>query len=363
MLTFSGRPNDLDRMPLDTRVTPHVRIINGALDESDDSSSPLILNGRVDLATLHFLKVDGNYQRELRTRPDIFEALKADKIVPNIEVGVRGQNFTTDGDDYIIHSPAYIIDGWQRVGNAMRFLELFPDRQIRIFASVHFNTSLEWELPRFTDLNRNSKRTSPNLHLRNMRKANAPILSLYDLSTGERDFPLYEKISWNQNAQRGEIISAMSFAIAIHLLHGHRTGFHGRSAEHIADGLVRIASRVTAPTFRRNILTFTKLINDCWPFGAIQYRAKAPQIKSAFLNELARMFSAHPTFWEHNGNTFTISADDRRRLSKFPINDPQVMQLSGSGGPARQILYRMLVDHMNKGRRTQRLRSRLDNDE
>src|ERR1035437_8268173 len=106
MLKRAGRPNDLERIPLDTRVTPHVRIINGALDESDDSSSPLILNGRVDLATLHFLKVDGNDQRELRTRPDSFEALKGDKIVPKIEVGVRGQNFTTDGDDYIIHSPA-----------------------------------------------------------------------------------------------------------------------------------------------------------------------------------------------------------------------------------------------------------------
>jgi hypothetical protein len=364
MLKLFGKPNEVDdgKLDLNTRVTPHIRIINGALDESSDSSSALILNGRIDPATLHFLKVDNEYQRALADRSDIFNALKEGSIVPNIEVGVRGQDFTTEGDDFLIHSPAYIIDGWQRIGNALRLLQLVPDQPLRIFASVHFGTSLEWERHRFTELNKNTKRISPNLHLRNMRNTNEAVLTLYGLSNTDRNFPLYKKISWSQNAQRGEIISALALAVAIHLLHGHRGGFHGRRVEFMAAGLARIVSAVTLPTFRRNVSTYVSLINECWPFAAIEYRAKAPQVKSTFLNEVARMLSRHACFWEHNDNTLVVGADDRRKLSKFPINDPQVLQLAGSGGAARNILYSLLIDHMNSGRRTQRLRPRSESD-
>lgn len=359
MLKLFGRPNDVDdsKVDLNTRVKPHVRIINGALDESEGSSSSLILNGRLDPATLHFLKVD-EYQRALGDRADIFNALKEGRVVPNVEIGVRGQDFGTHGDDFIINSPAYIIDGWQRVGTALRLLQLVPHQQIRIFASIHFDTTLEWERHRFTELNKNVKRISPNLHLRNMRDTNSAILKLYSLSTSDRSFPLYKKVSWQQNAQRGELVSAMTLALASRELHGHRGSLHGRTVELVSFALNRIVAGVTLPTFQRNIFTFFSLIDECWPLAAIEYRAKAPQIKASFMYQVARLLSQHPGFWEHNDNTLVIGVDDRRKLAKFPINDPQVVQLAGSAGAASRILYQLLVDHMNSGRRTQRLRAR-----
>lgn len=362
MLKLFGKASEVDdgKLELNTRVPAHVRIINGALDESDDSSSALILNGRIDPSTLHFLKVDNEYQRALGERADIFNALKDGHVVPNIEIGVRGQEFTTEGDDFIIQSPAYIIDGWQRVGNARRLLQIIPHHPIRIFASVHFGTSLEWERHRFTDLNKNVKRISPNLHLRNMRDTNEAILKLFIFSNNDRNFPLYKKVTWSQNAQRGELMSALTLAKAVRYLHSHRAGLGANSVEEISNGLSRVLKLVTLPTFQRNVSTYLSLINECWPFAAIEYRAKAPQVKATFLNELSRMLSRHECFWEHNDNTLVISGDDRRKLAKFPINDPQVLQLAGSGGAARQILYTLLVDHMNSGRRTQRLRSRIE---
>lgn len=359
MLKLFGRPSEIDdgSLDLNTRVKPHVRIINGALDESGDSSSAIILNGRIDPETLHHLKVDSEYQRALGDRADIFNALKEGRVVPNIEIGVRGQDFTTEGDDFIIHSPAYIIDGWQRVGNARRLLQLIPHHPLRIFASIHFGTDLEWERHRFTELNKNVKRISPNLHLRNMRDTNVGILALYRFSF-ERTFPLHKRISWSQSMQRGELITALSLAKTVVALHNHRVGMASTSVEHLSAALERIVSAVTLPTFQRNVLTFVSLVNDCWPFDAIEYRGRAPQVKNSFLFELARMLSRHPSFWEHNDNTLVIGADDRRKLSKFPIHDPQVLQLAGSGGASRQMLYRLLVDHMNSGRRTQRLRAR-----
>lgn len=361
-LFSSSEPKDEPKM-LNTKVEPHIRIINGALDESDASSVGIILNGRVDPATLRFLKVDSGYQRPLAERSDIFNALKEGKIVPNIEVGVRGQDFDVDGDDYIIRSPAYIIDGWQRTGNAMRLLDMIPHLPLRIFATLHFGTDELWERRRFTELNKNTRRISPNLHLRNMRDSNDAVLTLFGVSTNDRGFPLYKKISWSQNFRPGELMSALLFGLSVYHLHSHRAGFNGRSVEAVASGLGTIASRTTLPTFRRNVHTFFNLIDECWPVAALEKRVSATQLKGSFICELARMLSSHQCFWEHNDNTLVVSADDRRKLAKFPIRDPQVMQLAGSGGQARHILYRLIVDHMNSGRRNNRLRSRFEGDE
>lgn len=361
MLKLFNRPDD--SMPLlNTRVKPHIRVINGALDESEDSSSGIVLNGRIDAATLRFLQVD-TYQRPLADRADIYSALKEGLIVPNIEIGVRGQQIESDGDDFIISSPAFIIDGWQRVGTALRLLEQVPDHPLRIFASIHFDTNEVWERHRFIDLNKNVKRVSPNIHLKNTRDSNEAILALYGLCVEDKSFPLFKRVSWSQNMQKGDVMSALALALVAQMLHGHRAPIHGRSVHVISSGLGNVASRVTVPTFRRNIFTFIKLIDECWPFSAIEYRSSAPQVKQTFMTELARMLSRHPVFWEHNDNTLFVGADDRRKLSKFPISDPRVVQLAGTGGAARKMLYQLLVDHMNSGRRTQRLRSRFEGED
>lgn len=358
MLNLFSRGDATEPTILNTRVEPYVRIINASLDEEQDAASGVVINGRIDPSTLRFLKVDSAYQRPLGVRADIFNALKEGKVVPNIEIGVRGQDFVSDGNDIIIKSPAYIIDGWQRVGNALRLLELVPHHNVRIFGSIHFGTDEIWERHRFTELNKNIKKISPNLHLRNMRDSNDSILTLYGLSNSDRNFPLYKKVSWSQNMGRGEIVSAMVLTKVVRRLHGHRIPNNGVSAERLAADLARIPTTVTLPTFRRNVSLFFSIIDECWPFSAIEYRASASQVKSSFLLETARMLSNHSSFWENNDNTLAVVADDRRKLSKFPINDPQVLRLAGSGGASGSILYQLLVDHMNSGRRTQRLRSR-----
>lgn len=81
------------------------------------------------LPVAHLAQVD-TYQRPLSDRSDIYQALKDGLVVPNIEIGVRGQDFTCEGDDYVIRSPAFIIDGWQRVGTALK-IEQHANSQVR----------------------------------------------------------------------------------------------------------------------------------------------------------------------------------------------------------------------------------------
>lgn len=343
---------------LDTRVEPHVRVLNGALDEDENSSTGIVLNGRLDPATLRFLKVDSEYQRPLGERADIFEALKNGTIVPNIDIGVRGQDFAVDGDDFIIRSPAYIIDGWQRVGTALRLLEMVPNHPIRIFATLHFATSAIWERHRFTELNKNVKKVSSSLHLRNMRDRNEAVLTLFGLSTATKDFALYKKVCWSQNMARGELLPALSFAKVARRLHNHHVSMSLNNVEGIATGIATAAKSIGLQNFRKNVSTFFDIVDECWSFRAIELRANAPQVKLTFLLQLARMCSSHLDFWDVGDRVFFMAANDRRKLAKFPLNDPHVRNLAGAGGAAANIMYEMLCSHMDSGKRTGHMKPR-----
>jgi hypothetical protein len=343
---------------LDTRVKPVVRILNASLDEDQDSPSSIIINGRVDPSTLRFLRVDSTYQRPLGDRSEIYQALKDGIVVPNIDIGVRGQNFTTEGDDILIHLPAYIIDGWQRVGTALRLLDQIPNHPIRIFATVHFGTDDVWERHRFTELNKNVRKVSPNLHLRNMRDSNTAVLTLYGLCHNDKSFALYGKVSWSQSMKRGDLVSALTLAKVARRLHSHATSLTGMSVPMVAAGLDETVRKVTMQRFRKNVASFFDVIHECWGLDAIEYRNNAPQVKSTFLVQLARVFSSHIDFWDQSESGFFVAADLRRKLAKFPINDPHIKSLAGTGGAAMSILYDLLVNHINSGKRTGHLRSR-----
>jgi hypothetical protein len=335
-----------------------VRVINGALDEDPESATGIVLNGRLDPATLHRLKVDKEYQRPLGERADIFEALRNGTIVPNVDIGVRGQDFEADGDDFIIKSPAYIIDGYQRIGNARRLLELIPDHPIRIFATLHFDTNSVWERHRFTELNKNVKKVSPNLHLRNMRDSNDAVLTLFGLSNNTRDFALYQRVSWSQNMQRGDLMPALQFAKIAMRLHAHQTAISNASVEGVSASLNRVLKNVGLPHFRKNVATFFDVVDECWNVRLIEMRHAAPQIKAPFLSTLARVFSSHLDFWDPGDRVFFVPADTRRKLAKFPIQDPHIKNLCGAPGAAVNILYEMICRHIDSGKRTGQMRAR-----
>lgn len=357
--TFDTIDDTEDDTFLNTRVPAIVRIFNASLDEDPNSPMRVVVNGRIDPTTLRFLKVDFDYQRPLGNRPDIYDAIKAGTVVPNIDVGVRGQDFDVEGDDILIRSPAYIIDGWQRVGTSLRVLEDVPHSQVRIFATIHFGTDALWERHRFTELNKNVKKVSANLHLRNMRDQNEAVLTLYGLSNNTKDFPLYKRVSWGQNMRTGELITAGLVAKVALRLHGHLASVHTGSVERFTPALLEAARKTSLQNFRKNVATFFEVIDECFGIRTVEIKHGAPQLKTSFLAQLARMFSMHLDFWDDSGRLLFIAADQRRKLAKFPIQDPHVRNLAGSGGAAGNILYEMLVEHVNSGRRTGHLRPRV----
>lgn len=343
---------------LDTRVAPVVRVVGGALDEDPSSPHGIIIVGRIDPATLRFLKIDKEYQRQLEHRADIWEAMKQGVVVPSIEVGVRGLSFESDGADFVIRDPAYIIDGWQRVGTALTLLEQMPQHPVRIFATIHFGTDVKWERHRFTNLNKNIRKISPNLHMRNMRDTNEAVLTLYGLSENTRDFALYRKVTWRQNALRGELMTAQTLAKTAMYLHAHATAIATGRVDHIATSIQRAAASLGLQVFRRNVHGFFDFVEECWGVRTVEYRNAATHLKSPFLTALARLMSDHLDFWDEEGRRLEIAADLRRKLKSFPLRDPHVAALAGSAGTATVLLRQYMVDHINSGRRTGHLKPR-----
>ncbi len=97
-----------------------IRIVAAALDEWEGGK--IILRGVIDPASLRYLQV-APYQREILPESKIKDLanvmVKGDSL-PDIEVGLRGQDFQTMPDGtMLLKNAVYIIDGLQRTTAAV----------------------------------------------------------------------------------------------------------------------------------------------------------------------------------------------------------------------------------------------------
>ena len=123
-----------------------ITILNGGLDEEADGE--IVLRGRIALESFVHLRVD-DYQREvapLTSQSSILSALKNGDALPDIELGMRGEDYV-EGENgmFTLKNAVYIIDGLQRVSTIVHYLAGNPKANIRIGAKLRFNTTKEWE--------------------------------------------------------------------------------------------------------------------------------------------------------------------------------------------------------------------------
>jgi hypothetical protein len=346
-----------------TRITS-VRVLSGAVDKQ---GGKVVLRGVISPETLTNLRSD-TYQREampLSSQSSILSALEAGERLPDIELGMRGVRFREDKSDGSIFllDEVYIIDGLQRVTGGIYHLGKNPGADIRIGATIYFNTTKEWEQDRFRVLNTARLKVSPNVLLRNLKERdngkNYGLVTLYGLSNNDRAFPLFERVCWAQRMTRGELITALVFAKTSLFLHSHKGPSARNSVAEVSDALERSIKAVGTQHFRENVRTFFNLIDECWGIKRVHYRDGAVYMRGQFLYVLAKVLSDHYEFWQDDDEKkLFIYASTKKKLFQFPINDPYVTSLVGSGGKSRDLLYALLRDHLNRGRKTRRLSSR-----
>lgn len=336
-----------------------IKIIHAALDEVEGRE--IILRGTVSPDSLTRLQVD-TYQRETLPLTHIRQLVRAfeeGSSIPDIVLGMRGGDFTERDGAFYLKDDVFIIDGLQRTQAAIQYMN---DRggTPRLGAAIHFGTSFEWERRLFQLLNGGLRvKLSPNVLLRNERHEHTVVEMLYDLTTTDRTCVMRDRVCWKQRMDRVHLISAMTFLKVATTLHSH-VALGGRCAA--LDELIRaadkMAEKVTEAVFGANIRSFFAIVDECWGIKSVHFKEGAAYMRLTFLTTLAALFSRHTDFWR--GDKLTVDADLRRKIKSFPLTDPNVRNLTAASGKARYMLYQLLLDHVNSGKRTKRLSLRAE---
>jgi hypothetical protein len=358
-----------DKKPdIRSHTTVGVKVLNCALEERPNGD--LILRGSIATESLANLKTD-DYQREVlatghgkksRLRKGVEEGV----TLPDIELGMRGENVSFKGTGAILNDPVFIIDGLQRVsalivhmgdGGAGSITSTNP-----LGATIHFNSTKEWEKQRFADLNSLRTPVSPNVMLRNMRDKHPGVLTLYGLSHNDPAFALFRRVCWAQRMTKGELISASSMVRASTSLHRHvveRTSNLGPKATMGGDKsltrapaiLDRIAKDIGLNNLRENIKSFYELMDACWGVRVVEFTAPQAHLRSNFITTLGSFLSRNSSLWtEESQRRLHVDSKTRHRLAVFPIADPEIRRLCSAGTMVLPTLYAYLLNHMNKGK-------------
>jgi hypothetical protein len=328
-----------------------IRITSAALARTD---TDIILRGVLDSASLSALKVAG-YQREIQSRTGIRKIMTGFTTrggVPNVELGMRGHSFTQAGGDFLLHDATYIIDGLQRWAAALEVIEQAVTPRLGV--TIHFDTVEPWERKRFELLNTHRTRVSWNVRIRNSAADNTAIKMLTDL-THDSSFALAERVTWDQQKKRGELISGKLFLRSVCRLHRRLgPGLSASRYDELSIGLEKLMAHIGHSVLRNNTRLYWETIDECFNVRGVEMAHVAPHLKGGFLAVLARLFADHQDFW--HDTQLSVSTDQRRRLAKFPIDDPTISRLCGSNEYGQTELYIHLTDHMNKGRSSRRLK-------
>ena len=335
-------------------VRDSIKVVNAALDETPGGE--IILRGVIDPDSLRLLKT-APYQREVLPLAKISELMKALETgtVPDIELGMRGGDYREREDCFYLQDDTYIIDGLQRVTAGIQLLQKGGDRKPRIGAAIYFSTTEPWERERFKVLNVDRTRLSPNVLLRNLKEDLAVIAMLRNL-TDDPTFVMRDRICWDQRMTKGHLITAQTFASTVGFLHAHLGPGRSQRHDELAHGLQKIQERVGMRVMRDNIKTFFDVMDQCWSIRRVAFKEGAVCLRSTFLKTLATLFSRHDVFWR--GDRLFVEKDIINKIAAFPITDPSIGQLAAGSSTAGQLLFQMLVEHVNSGKRTRRLVAR-----
>lgn len=326
-----------------------IQITKGALD--DWEGGRFIIRGVISPDCLHNLQV-GEYQREILPETkikDLMQVMIDGEALPDVELGMRGQDFLTMPDGVmVLKNPVYIIDGLQRISAG----RMISDRGLgtpHLGCLVHFDTTEAWERNRFRALNLYRTKLSANVLLRNMRDESVAVDSLWHFSEVERTSPLYGRVCWQQRMQGSQLITAVQLLKAAGHINTRFGPGRSTSTEELVSGLDKTLNILGQTVFLGNVRRFFNTIDECWSIRRTTFKSGATHLRTTFVKALTHMFVEHEDFWD--GQNFLIRKDALRKLKSFPIKETSVVQLAGSSGLSFQMLAGLIIGHINSGRR------------
>lgn len=332
-----------------------IKVFNGALDEFNGN---IVLRGVIDPTTLENIKVD-SYQREERSTKDLSKmvaALKQGCQLPDIEIGVRGSDYKEREGVFYISLPVYVIDGLQRITSCKRYLAECPSGNPRLGAMFHFGSTFALEKERFKVLNGGEGGRVPvsaNVLLRNSADESTSVAALMAMCQNDKEFVLRGKVCWNQRKGRGELMNALAVLKIMGIVHSHFGPGRSQRYSELMKSTDKTMVIIGLNTWRANVRAYFDFLDQAFGIKSIRYVDLSAHIKFSFMRTLAQVFADHGSFW--TDTKLTIDPRDHHKMRAFPINDPGVLGLIGTGGGVNPLLYQKIVSHLNSGRRTTRM--------
>jgi len=339
-----------------------LKLLNGVVDIFKiDGKETIIIRGIIDPESMGDILV-APYQREVLPGSKVktlMDALET-STVPDIELGMRGSKHRvtqaegSNSQMFYLQDSVYVIDGLQRISAAKQLIGSKPEVKPRIGALVHLDTTEEWETERFRILNQERSKLNANILLRNLRPKSEALDMIFRLC-GDETFVLCNRVQWMQRMARVEIIPATVLCQTLGYLHSRFGPGRGTITPcETASCLDKTMGVIGRTTMRDNTKTFFEVLDECFGVRKVVYHHGAAFIRRNFLICLADLFTRYENFWR--GHRLFVEKDLRMKIAKFPINDPNVINLASSSGKAREILYMLILDHVNSGKRTRRLK-------
>jgi hypothetical protein len=329
-----------------------LKILAGALD---DVNGNIVLRGIIDPVTYSDIKI-GEYQREEGTLSELSKliaAIKAGSQLPDIEIGVRGMNYSERSGVFYVEHDCYVVDGQQRLTAARRVRLEDPTANIRLGALLHFGSNAAWECERFKILNLFRRKVSPNILLRNEKDHSSSVQAMVNMTASDKEFVLRDRVAWGQKMGRGELVTALTLFKTLGMLHSHFGPGLSVKVEEIVKSTDKTMDLIGPNIWRANARTFFATIEGTFGLTAIAFRDLSPQIKGGFLRALAKTFADHQNFWEDN--RLKIDRIDLDKLRQFPLRDPGILSLVNGNSQVNAILYNRVVQHLNSGRKKNRM--------
>jgi hypothetical protein len=308
-------------------TTGVIRIHSGNLeDDKTLGIERIILRGVLDPQTLKFINMDW-YQRERGFSTaqinEIMAAYFSGSKLADITLGMRGQNFRTKGDLYMLNDRCYCIDGGQRLYAAAAAAAERPDLKVSLGVKVYFDTTEEFENDLFCKLGTTQVRISPSVLLRNRKKKSAAAQLLVEMDANP-EFALKDRISWDQRKSRHDLMSGYTFSRIVANLHAHKAGsLKSNKLFELLDGMDRLINIIGTEALRLNIIRFFNAIDRCWTIRNLSGGHDArPHMKPLFLMTIARLLSRYPEFWDgKERNEFYFGDKYVRRMRGFKLSE------------------------------------------
>lgn len=333
-----------------TEAGAPVRFFNAIVQDTPNKKS---IHGTLDLSTITELRI-GTYQRELllKRMNGYAKDYKDGAVVDELTLGMRGDRYEVNGDGSVTcYDPVFVIDGQQRAGGGIAAMIADETCEPFLTARIFIGTDSAWEQNQFKIRNRKREPVSANVHIRNLREeGNRFALLLYDLSF-DPAFALCNRVTWNNGAKRGEVISAIGvLKVCSELFSRFAVGLINTKHEVMADKLNAVALKLGFDVTRNIIIDYWDVIDRTRGIRNIGFDGPYTQAKQPFNRGVAQCFAQHREFWK--GNVLKVPRIYRERIININFDDPVIAPLihGAIAGPNIFALAEWLRRWFNRGR-------------